>query len=413
MAVSSGYLKMAKKTQFSPEQYTDHSSQLDFLNDEVIGKGPLRTGKRVEFVLLKDIFPDPFQPRPQLPYEIAREYAGLKIDCFEAMRRWIELSTRDETSAIKLGRIEELEESVSGSGQINPATGSWQRRGNVQLYFLLETGERRFWATVLKAVRDPDSIENATLEVQSSPTPSRKRQAEENENTEKLGAVGKAREIAGLLLEALGVFPEYAKDYGSPNGYHRQYFQKKYTFSDQIWEDIGKVVKLKRSRMGQILQILTLNDDLLRLAEAYDLSSRELRAIVQMPVDTATERVLQLVEAKKATDPDLDDAPLAAQSVTPDVAKERPHTYNILSYEERAVEKLKSGILTLVKKAGKSNPKPIVAIAESLYQQLEDDVEIRKVIANLKELQTELQKRLDQDLPPQEQKKTSQVPGTK
>lgn len=370
-----------------------------------MGKGPLRTGKRVEFVQLKDIYPDPFQPRPQLPYEIAREFTGLKIDCFAAMRAWIDLSARDEASAIMLSRIEELEESVSGSGQINPATGSWQRRPNGLLYFLLETGERRFWASVRKAVRDPESIETATLEVQSSPAPSRKRQAEENENTEKLGAVGKAREIAGLLLEAVGVHPEFGKDYGGPNGYHRQYFQKKYSFSDAVWEEIGKIVKLKRSRMSQILQILTLNDDLLRQAEAYDLPSRELRAIVQMPIEAATERVHQLVQAKRAAGSEQDDEPLSAPAGAPSPVKERPHTYNILSYEERAVDKLKSGILTLVKKAGKSNPQPIATIAESLYQQLEDDLEIRRVIANLNELQAELQKRLDHDLPPQAQKK--------
>jgi len=388
-----------QRPRISMDAYDMASPQIDGFEQPVAAPTSSRRGKRVESVPVAMVYPDRFQPRPQLPHKIAEEFYGQQIDCFEAMRRWMDGARHDQVMAARLERLQDLEQSVHDTGLIKPATGTWQRTEQGQDFFFLETGERRFWAVVLDAVEQGRRPEEVVLEAISTPEPSRRRQAEENEKSEKLTAVGRAREIAGLLLDFLGIQPNGAKFYG-PYEYPRQVSEHR--ISEDMWDEVGKITGLGRSRMVQILQILKLDDDILDVADAYDIQSKHLYEIARMPYVQAKARLGELVksvEMERGEERDLltDEKEGEDREDTPAPISNRPAKYNTASPSLRAARRLKSTMVSLVEKVGRNAENPISTIATDLFEELEDPEQIAEVADRLESLAVQLRLRLNQE----------------
>ena len=91
-------------------------------------------------------------------------------------------------------------------GQIKPITGSWTPASGGKYIFLIETGERRFWASCLQHVMHK-STEEPLLRVEVIQTPTRQRQVLENRHAEQPSAVSQACEVASLILAELNIQP--------------------------------------------------------------------------------------------------------------------------------------------------------------------------------------------------------------
>lgn len=391
-----------QKTRFSLDNYNLASSQVEGIQEEAAPSAPAREtgrrGKRVENIPVTRIVPDPHQPRPQLPFTIAQEFNRGAIDCFEAVARWQKLAQDNPIFRTRLSKLAILEVSVEGLGLIKPATGTWLRSPAGADYFFLETGERRFWAVVLEALRRGETGDQVTLECISQPNPSRRRQAEENEKVEPLTAVGRAREIAGLLLDLTGVTPDPRLNYG-PNDYHRQI--GKYQFSETVWDEITQVTGLKRSRMTQYLRILDLPDDILELADAYDIPSKFLYEVVRLPYEAARERLVEVVNSYAGSDEQLshEDILEITHGQREEEAPVDPGAKGVRAYRKvdpsvRAARRLKGIMVGLVDKTARSTRDPIGSIASSLFIELDDSEQIQQVAGRLEDLARQLRQRL-------------------
>lgn len=241
---------------------------------------PNISGKRraITYISVTDIIPDQYQSRPLLPPAVGKRFFNFEIDCFEAMRQWIQAAKVDPVYRKKLEGLSGLEESLDKQGQINAIFGYWKQAQNGRDYFFIESGERRFWSTVLGAVRRKETGENVRVACIVVPEFSLERQVAENEKSEGLSAVGKAREVARLILEYKGIKPDPSED-GYGFSYHRKAIGLR--ASEDVWQKIGALVNIEsRSQLSKYIKILSLDDELLIAADAYNVSFKALYHIV-------------------------------------------------------------------------------------------------------------------------------------
>ena len=243
--------------------------------------------KRVTWVPVSEILPDPYQPRPLLPPDLkARFFAG-ELDCFAVARLWLQRAEADPVEAQRLQALLHMGESFSEHGQIKPVTGRWDAETRK---FILETGERRFWAAVLRAVAQ-ELPEEPRLEALVVEQPSRARQVLENITAEPPSAVMRAREIAALILERLGVFPEPGED---DFAYYRRVLQYRRLPSD-VLREVERLLGISRRYIRYHLQLLQLPDDLLLLADRYRLTEGALREVLRLPLEAWREAIEELI----------------------------------------------------------------------------------------------------------------------
>ena len=244
--------------------------------------------ERIERLKPSQMLPDRFQPRHLLPRSLRAEFFGGQIDCYQAAAGWLTLARSDPAYRAEVDRLLAMGGSFEEHGQIKPVTGAWLSASDGRYIFLIETGERRFWAACLRAVTDQVE-EEPRLRVEVVAHPSRQRQVLENRHTEPPSAVGQACEIAALILAELGHLPEpgLADEY--------EYFRRARTqrMPAGLWEKIMPVMQLTRPRMVQLLNILQLPTSLLELADRYRLPERVLREVLALPVEQR-ERMLRI-----------------------------------------------------------------------------------------------------------------------
>jgi hypothetical protein len=240
-------------------------------------QAPARRGKRVELVALSRILPDEFQARTLLPSAIASPFFRFEIDCFQAAADWVELAKSDPGIRRRVDDLLALGMSLESDGQIKAITGSWQNLGG-RTVFLLETGERRFWGTVLRAVISQTG-EDPLIEAVSVPEPSRVRQVIENEKYETPNAISRARAVAALILDFNSMPPQHGE--GKRFDYHRQALGVR--VSGKTWAEIERVIGIGRPALVRHLQLLELPDPLLELADTYGVPERVLREVRQLP----------------------------------------------------------------------------------------------------------------------------------
>lgn len=251
--------------------------------------------ERIERLKPSQMIPDRFQPRRLLPASIREPFFSGQIDCYQAAERWLALARQDSAHRIILDRLLAMGTSFDNHGQIKPITGSWVDTTDGRYVFLIETGERRFWAACLTAVTN-GAEEEPLLRVEVVASPSRQRQVLENRHAEMPSAVGQACEIAALILSELEVAPP--ADLDDEFEYFRTARSRRMPAG--LWERIMPVMQLTRPRMVQLLNILQLPTPLLEMADRYRLPERVLREVLSLPAEQ-WERTLVLSIQKQLT----------------------------------------------------------------------------------------------------------------
>jgi hypothetical protein len=236
--------------------------------------------ERIERLHPSQMMPDRFQPRRLLPIILRPDFFNKKCDCYEISRRWIALAKKDPQYQPTLDNLISMGGTFRDHGQIKPITGTWVGQPDGEYIFVIETGERRFWAACLNRVVN-DLQEEPLLRVEVIQQPTRQRQVLENRHAESPTAVGQACEIASLILSNIGIDPDdnLADEYD----YFRQAINLRMPAG--LWDKIIPIMQLSRVRMVQLLNILNLPDSLLEDADIHKIPERVLREVLALPSD--------------------------------------------------------------------------------------------------------------------------------
>ena len=264
--------------------------------------------ERIERLKPSEMLPDRFQPRRLLPSNIRISFYSGEIDCYEAARRWITLARQDRAYQTQIDNLLMMGESFEEHGQIKPITGSWVTAADGRFVFVIETGERRFWAACLRAVMEKADQE-PQLRVEVVEKPTRQRQVIENRHAEMPSAVGHACEIASLILAELDIQP--SADKADEFDYFRQ--ARSQRMPAGLWEKVTPVMQLSRPRMVQLLNLLQFPTHLLELADRYRLPERVLREILSQP-EEKWESLLRTSIRENLTSDEIEEAARSQKS---------------------------------------------------------------------------------------------------
>ena len=238
----------------------------------------VRDIERIERLKPSEMMPDRFQPRRLLPMHIRQSFFSGEIDCYQAAAEWLKYAQHDSGVKAEVERLLSLGNSFDEHGQIKAITGSWNNDLNGNFVFLIETGERRFWAACLQ-VSANHIKEEPLLRVEVVENPTRQRQVLENRHAESPSAVEQSCEVAALILAELGILPDgkVQDDY--------DYFRlaRAQRMPAGLWDRITPIMQLTRPRMVQLLNILQLPSNLLEMADRFRLPERVLREILSQP----------------------------------------------------------------------------------------------------------------------------------
>ena len=278
---------------------------------EVSGKpSELNTVERIERLKPSQMLPDRFQPRRLLPSRLRQAFFAGQMDCYQAAEGWLALAHHDPAYRAELDRLLAMGSSFEEHGQIKAITGSWAPASDGRYIFLIETGERRFWAACLQKVQHnlPDE---PLLRVEVVNRPTRQRQVLENRHAEPPSAVGQACEVAALILAELGIQPDpnISDDF--------EYFRlaRSQRMPAGLWDRIMPVMQLTRPRMVQLLNILQLPTPLLELADRHRLPERVLREVLSLQPGQ-WERMLRISIQNQLTSDEVSEA-AASQTTQP------------------------------------------------------------------------------------------------
>jgi len=234
--------------------------------------------ERIERLTPSEMMPDRFQPRRLLPAHIRNPFFNREIDCYQAASEWLKFSQHDSGVKAEIERLLNLGSSFDAHGQIKPITGSWVNDEKGNFYFLIETGERRFWAACLQRVTTHTN-EEPSLRVEVIENPTRQRQVLENRHAEPPSAVEQACEVAALILSEQNKLP----DQKAIDDYEYFRIARDQRMPAGLWDKIIPIMQLTRPRMVQLLNILQLPSHLLELADRFRLPERVIREILNQP----------------------------------------------------------------------------------------------------------------------------------
>lgn len=247
--------------------------------------------QRIEILALSDIQPDPWNPRHILPAKIRAKLHSGKFDAESAVRSWVSAGQKDPIIAEQILGYRQMGASLLAQGQINPINVAKHFRKDGSFIWRIESGERRYWSkwlTIVDKLSDDRTI-HAVIRDELDPT----RQAVENLQAEALTAVGEARQVARLFLDRLDVTPDNEIAKGIPSGsddYFRialrpasELLQDRKRLPRGFWPALEEITGVKRQHLERKLQILSLPDKLLALADYHHLAERQLRAIIAKP----------------------------------------------------------------------------------------------------------------------------------
>jgi hypothetical protein len=255
--------------------------------------------ERIERLKPSQMMPDRFQPRLLLPASIRSLFYNGAISCYQAAERWLSLAHQDNGYQGTIDRLLSMGSSFEEHGQIKPITGSWTTDARGGYFFLIETGERRFWAACLQHVIHNDAQEK-TLRVEVIDHPTRQRQVLENRHAEQPSAVSQACEVASLILAELKMQPD--PNTNDEFDFFRQ--ARVQRMPAGLWEKITPIMQLTRPRMVQLLNILQLTSSQLEMADRYRLPERVIREVLGLPADQ-WERMLRLSIQESLTSDDI------------------------------------------------------------------------------------------------------------
>ncbi len=270
--------------------------------------------ERIERLKPSQMLPDRFQPRRLLPTPLRRDFFSGKSDCYQTAEAWLGLAHTESAYRAELDRLLAMGSSFEEHGQIKPITGTWAPASDGRYIFLIETGERRFWAACLQRAQR-HLTDEPLLRVEVVNRPTRQRQVLENRHAEPPSAVGQACEVASLILAELGIQPDPALN--DDFEYFRQ--ARAQRMPAGLWDRIMPVMQLTRPRMVQLLNILQMPTPLLELADRHRLPERVLREVLSLP-PAQWERMLRVSIQNQLTSDEVVEA-AAVQSPNPPAVK--------------------------------------------------------------------------------------------
>jgi len=278
----------AKRKRYNPLEETSpdlgEQVQMDALEAMAKTDGALQSldqVERIERLKPSQMIPDRFQPRRLLPTRIRSRYFSSEIDCYQAAREWLKLSERDEGWMQRVQELLDMGGSFEDQGQIKPITGAWIPSKSGSYVFMIETGERRFWAACLLAVKE-EAPQEPELRVEVVLLPTRQRQVLENRHAQSPSAVGQACEVAALMLEDMKIDPDpsMVDEYE----FFKQALAKRAPRG--MWSKLEPVMQHSTRRMQQLLAILQLPAPLLEIADRYRIPERVLREVLALPTES-------------------------------------------------------------------------------------------------------------------------------
>ena len=224
-------------------------------------------------VPLSMVRPDRFQARFLLPFALREAFFRGANDWRKTVSLWIALAENDHLVRKELQELIALGDSLADLGQIKPVTGQVISL-NGRDTFLMLTGERRFWATALKAFRENRQDEPSVLALLDS-SPSLEKQIAENMAYKELTPVGKARAAARLVLEANDIKPRMDEDESA-------YFQQisELRLSEETRALLEKNLKMERTYFGRLMRFFELPGELLEVCDRAEMPERVLREMM-------------------------------------------------------------------------------------------------------------------------------------
>lgn len=273
--------------------------------------------ERIERLKPSQMLPDRFQPRRMLPAKLRASFFSGEIDCYQAASAWLELAKDDSAMRTEIDRLLAMGNSFKEHGQIKPITGAWVQM-NGEYCFLIETGERRFWAACLQTVSRKTKDE-PLLRVEVVAHTTRQRQVLENRHAEPPSAVEQACEVAALILSELNIQPDptNSDDYAFFRHIQNQ------RMPTGMWDKVMPVMQLTRPRMVQLLNLLHLPSSLLDLADRYRLPERVLREVLSQPQEQ-WERLIRLGIQSQLTSDEIAEAASSGDVTPPTPTGVRP-----------------------------------------------------------------------------------------
>ncbi len=253
--------------------------------------------ERIERLPPSQMMPDRFQPRRLLPTALRQPFYSGQIDCYQAARQWLGMARGDAAIKAQVDRLLAMGGSFEEHGQIKPITGTWVEASDGSYLFQIETGERRFWAACLQYVSARMTSE-PLLRVEVVATPTRSRQVLENRHAEEPSAVGRACEVAALILAELEIHPDLA----APDefAYFRQAIGRRMPAG--LWDKIIPIMQVSRVQLEHLLKILSLPDPLLDLADRHRLPERVLREVLRAAPEEWEPLLLASIRQKLTAD---------------------------------------------------------------------------------------------------------------
>jgi len=225
-------------------------------------------------VPLSMIRPDRFQARLILPLALRKDFYAGKTLWNEVVRNWFELARNDRLIAQEIAELTALGDSLHDTVQIKPVTVQVVNEKGRDVFRML-TGERRFWATAIKAVLEGQSDEPYVLALIDN-QPSTEKQIAENMAYKALTPVGKARAAARLVLEMHQINPDAEE---SETAYFRRVGEVR--LDDETKDMLQKTLQMERTYYGRLMKFFELDERELEIADKSEMPERVLREIMQ------------------------------------------------------------------------------------------------------------------------------------
>ncbi len=225
-------------------------------------------------VPLSMVRPDRFQARLILPLALRKDFYSGITTWNEAVRNWFELARNDRLIAQGIEELTVLGESLHDTGQIKPVTGQVVGENGHDVFRML-TGERRFWATAIKAVQEGQADEPYVLALIDN-QPTLEKQIAENMAYKALTPVGKARAAARLVLESHQIQP-------GENETETTFFRRvaDVRLDDGTKDMLQKTLQMERTYFGRLMKFFELDENELETADKSEMPERVLREIMQ------------------------------------------------------------------------------------------------------------------------------------
>ena len=253
-----------------------------------------RSAGRITYVPLSQVVLDRYQPRPILPVQegLREDFFSGKADWKKTASHWLELSKSNPGIAKQVNELLEMGKSINDLNQIEPATGAWIETKSGEYRLLLSTGERRYWSLALAAVYNNRGEPQLEVQEIQQEEIGLARQIVENESSKPLSAIGKARAIAGLILEKIEQLPpELDRTSDNPPTdyeYYRSALDLETLTGSKymprgMWEEIGEIMGMERQYMVFHLNLLKFPEEHQHLADQHELTEGVLREILLLP----------------------------------------------------------------------------------------------------------------------------------